>query len=787
MMQKFLSLLFIILLLNTTIRAQIIYGVVTNKANNLPIKDAEISLQNQSTTTDEYGAYQLSIPSGEYTITVSANGFIIKQEGIKVATSSSKQEINFSLQTAKKEITNITVSGSRFKKRAAEEIVSIEVIQPNFIKNAAINRVDDVLNKLPGISVVDNQINIRGGAGWSYGAGSRVMVMVDDMPMLSADAQDAKWDFLPIENCEQIEVMKGAASTLYGSSALNGVVHFRTAFAKNKPVTKLQLYNGLYDNPNRKEMIWWGKKQPSFMGGYASHSRKVGNTDLVFGSAWFSEDSYLQGDATRRIRFNTNIRHKSAKIIGLQYGINANVQVGKTSTFFLHAADTSLQNLLRPFGGTEDSTTTLNKNQGTRANVDPYISYFTNKGWQHHLRTRYLLTQNLIPEKQQTSTGNTYYAEYQFIKKWNDTMGLFKNLNMIGGFVGISNTVVGELYGNHNGYNLAQYLQLEKKLGKVWLVAGGRYETNQVDAYKLESRFVFRGGLNYEPTRGTNIRASWGQGYRYPSIAERFVKTNFGASSVFPNPSLKSEQGWSAELGIKQGFSFGNFVGYADVALFEMRYEDMMEFNFGLNLPDTPVTNPFSYLGFKSKNIGNTRIDGIDASVFGQMSGKFIHQIMFGYTYINPTQLNIDSLIMINYSTDRNILKYRYVHTLKANWDVTYKKFGLGLLNVINSPMVNIDAVFENSKPQQNGYGVLFELGTSSTRTDGNGLASTVRKYRQQFNPWVWLADIRLSYQLSNQVRVALVAKNVLNTEYYVRPALIAPLRNFTLQLFADL
>ena len=144
--------------------------------------------------------------------------------------------------------------------------------------------------------MVDNQINIRGGAGWSYGAGSRVMVMVDDMPMLTADAQDAKWDFLPIENCEQIEVLKGAASTLYGSSALNGVVNFRTAYARSKPITKIQLYNGMFGNPNRKEMIWWGKKQPSFMGGYASHSRKIGNTDIVLGSAWFAEDSYLQGE-----------------------------------------------------------------------------------------------------------------------------------------------------------------------------------------------------------------------------------------------------------------------------------------------------------------------------------------------------------------------------------------------------------------------------------------------------------------------------------------------------------
>ena len=118
-----------------------------------------------------------------------------------------------------------------------------------------------------GVDVIENQVNIRGGAGWSYGAGSRVLVLVDDMPMLTADAADAKLDFLPIENCEQIEVLKGAASSLYGSAALNGVVNFRTGYAGLKPKTKVMIYNGMFGNPDEKSWIWWGKKQPQFQGG----------------------------------------------------------------------------------------------------------------------------------------------------------------------------------------------------------------------------------------------------------------------------------------------------------------------------------------------------------------------------------------------------------------------------------------------------------------------------------------------------------------------------------------
>ena len=65
--------------------------------------------------------------------------------------------------------------------------------------------------------MVSSQPNIRGGSGWSYGAGSRVLLLVDDIPALQADAGLAQWDDIPVENIAQIEVVKGAASALYGS------------------------------------------------------------------------------------------------------------------------------------------------------------------------------------------------------------------------------------------------------------------------------------------------------------------------------------------------------------------------------------------------------------------------------------------------------------------------------------------------------------------------------------------------------------------------------------------
>ena len=206
-MNKFLFSLLLIICFKSN--AQTISGIV--KSSTESIAEAQIVTNtNVTTTTNAEGAFNITLPNGVYKLKISAIGYNTKVVDVTIANNENKT-LEIILEPRAKELKIVTISGSRFAKRAAEEVVSIEVIKPNFIKNASINTVDEALNKLPGVDVIDNQINIRGGSGWSYGAGSRVMVLLNDIPMLTANASDAKWDFMPLENCEQIEVIKGAA------------------------------------------------------------------------------------------------------------------------------------------------------------------------------------------------------------------------------------------------------------------------------------------------------------------------------------------------------------------------------------------------------------------------------------------------------------------------------------------------------------------------------------------------------------------------------------------------
>ncbi len=782
--------LFILLILAFgALHAQtIIKGTVLDKKTKEPIMGATVFVSpSNGTRTNAKGEYSLTLKvKGERTITctyLSYKKFVTNiQNNEKIQT----LKVDILLEEKKAELNIITISGSRFEKRLEEEIVSIEVIKPERILSTGMNAMDDALNRVPGVDVIENQINIRGGAGWSYGAGSRVQVLVDDMPMLTADANDAKWTFLPIENCTQVEVIKGASSCLYGSSALNGAVNFRTDYAGLKPKTKIMLYNGMYGNPRNKSWAWWGKKQPGFQGGYLSHSQKFGNLDAVFGGAWYSEDSYLQGDLDRRGRLNANLRYRSKKVEGLSYGVNTNAQINKSQTFFFWAVDSVNEDkYYQPFGGLDDSTTTINKNQGQRINIDPYISYINKDGTKHTLRTRWFRSVNDIPEKQQSATADLYYGEYQFQKPFTQKKGLLKDATVTAGLIGMYQNVIGELYGKHSGNNYAAYTQIEKKIDKLWISLGARYEANRVDTLALEARPVFRIGANYQLGKGTFLRGSYGQGYRYPSIAERYIRTSFGPSQVFPNPALNSETGWSGELGLKQVWEKGNWFGYIDIAGFWMEYQDMMEFNFGLWLPPDStvgqVNNALDYIGFRSNNVGRSRINGIDFSTYAQGKiGALDLNVLFGYTYMNPLQINPDSTIIANLSGDTYTLKYRYNHSVKMDAQVQYRKWTFGYVALFNSFMKNIDEVFEANDAQKNEFGSLFDLGTG-------GLPTSVRKFRNQYNRGTITLDLRTSFDITKQVGMSFIVQNVTNAIYAQRPALISAPRNFTLQLKVEL
>lgn len=118
----------------------------------------------------------------------------------------------------------IYVRAARFEKRIEEVPISMEILKPELLANKGFTNLEQAVNQSPGVFTMDGQVSIRGGGGYAYGAGSRVLLVWNGVPMLSPDIGDVKWNAVPMEHAEQIEIIKGASSVLYGSGALNGII-----------------------------------------------------------------------------------------------------------------------------------------------------------------------------------------------------------------------------------------------------------------------------------------------------------------------------------------------------------------------------------------------------------------------------------------------------------------------------------------------------------------------------------------------------------------------------------
>ncbi|NNC86611.1 MAG: TonB-dependent receptor, partial [Bacteroidia bacterium] len=544
----------------------VLTGQILDAKNSEAIPGVNVYV-NDSTgaSTDLNGRYKLELIAGEHTLQISFIGYENIQEKL-VLKDNEARILSFKLKQSQKLLNTVVISAGKYEQPIEEVTISMEVLDVSFIENTNTTNIETLVDKVPGVNVVDGQANIRGGSGYSYGAGSRVLVVIDDIPLLTSDAGDSKWKFLPVEIINKVEVLKGASSALFGTSALNGVVHFRTDYPGNTPQTKAIWFTSIYDTPKREQLKWWGTNSPLQFGSSFSHSQKIDQVDLVAGAYYLNSSGYRLGEDEESYRFNFKTRYRSKKNDGLSYGINLNTMKRDQGVFFLWDNDSSGAYL--PLQDIETGEGVISNTELRRIYVDPYLNYVDKSNNTHRFRSRYFLSDNRN-DTDQDSKASTTYLSYQYQKYLKDV-----RLTITTGTELTLGKVESELYGDHDGENGAFYLQTDKKFGsRLNASFGFRYELNAVDDVEDESQPVLRTGLNYKVGEATFLRASFGQGYRFPSIAERTIRTQISSLYLYPNDTLVPESGWNVELGIKQGIKINNWLGYADVSLFYLEYK----------------------------------------------------------------------------------------------------------------------------------------------------------------------------------------------------------------------
>jgi len=353
--------------------------------------------------------------------------------------------------------------------------------------------------------------------------------------------------------------------------------------------------------------------------------------------------------------------------------------------------------------------------------------------------------------------------------------------------------------------NFSMYAQLEQKFFKkrnLTVQVGGRWEFYNLWGPKIESekknKPIFRVGANYQITgTKTAIRASLGQGYRFPTIGEKFISLTVGKFGFYPNPQLIPETNWNAEVGIVQSFQFFDFRGMVDVCYFHQDYKNFIEFSMCAWGNSNNIADNF---GYKFLNIGPAKVNGIDFSFMGE--GKITkhvkYTLMASYTWSNPTTKDPSYVYTTQYSTagseydnklsflqsssdtTRNVLKYRIEHMVKVDLEFNFfKKFALGGTLNYYSAMKNVDKFmfsFDANNPTLPNSQIKF-----INSLDDLPFYNFYNFFQNNKKGTITL-DLRASYYFE-KLSITFLIKNVTNHLYALRPLYAEPPRTYTLQL----
>lgn len=203
---------------------------------------------NKGAISGEEGEYTIrTIPPGNYTITASYIGYTSAEKTIIVRDSTTTQ-VSFHLKKEASNLGEIVISGTMRETYATQSPVKVLVTSPAELSRAEISgNIMDLIGNISGVSTQlncgvcgTNSIRINGAEG------TNTAVLIDGMPILGALSSIYGLNGISPFIIDQVEVIKGPQSTLYGTQALGGVINIITKNPENTPFLGLNAFSGSY-------------------------------------------------------------------------------------------------------------------------------------------------------------------------------------------------------------------------------------------------------------------------------------------------------------------------------------------------------------------------------------------------------------------------------------------------------------------------------------------------------------------------------------------------------------
>lgn len=258
-----------------------IKGIIRSGSETIPSALIILKSTHYKTQSDNEGNYELSeICSGSYELIVTAYGYIPFTKKISVD-ENEQVSINIAMISAQKEIDEIVISGTMKEVSKLDSPVPVEVYTAKFFKA---NPNPSVFEALQHVNGVRPQINCNvcstGDIHINGLEGPYTMILIDGMPIVSGLSTVYGLSGIPQSLIERVEVVKGPASTLYGSEAVGGLINIITKTPVRAPIISLDIFGTSWGeiNADIAGKFRAGKKTQSFLGiNYFNYSNPIDN------------------------------------------------------------------------------------------------------------------------------------------------------------------------------------------------------------------------------------------------------------------------------------------------------------------------------------------------------------------------------------------------------------------------------------------------------------------------------------------------------------------------------
>lgn len=231
MLNRILFILFTILYyVSFSQNAHTISGNITSEGKPLPYANIYLESTSHGTISNIEGYYEIKdVQAGDYTIVISMTGYKTQRQRLTLNSNTTQ---NFNLET--EILDEIVVTGTRTFKRQTNSAVIVNILNSETLGGLQACNLSDGLKFQPGLRVETDcqtcnytQLRINGlGGGYSQ-------ILINGRPIFSPLTGLYGLEQIPVNMIERIETIRGGGSSLYGSSAIGGVVNVITKVPKS--------------------------------------------------------------------------------------------------------------------------------------------------------------------------------------------------------------------------------------------------------------------------------------------------------------------------------------------------------------------------------------------------------------------------------------------------------------------------------------------------------------------------------------------------------------------------